>query len=177
MKKLLSLPLLGVLALTACGTGILPPVTRTLDPITLTMPTAFSLASGVLYLNENQFAKVADVLKNASSLTIDGQALFVGVGDLQTLTIYVRTASGSANALDGCTINSNYAVCSGDESAHKVQDLQIIKGQKMALHLAGAALNAAAKNKSAYFGIKVTSGNTFQGDTVTISDAKATVQF
>ena len=170
MKKTFLLPVLAA-ALSACGTGLIPPITRDLDPITLTLPAASSVNPLVYYSNVNQMATLNDVTKLINSVQIAGNALYTGYGNLSGVTLYLRST------LDGCTVAGDYVACTGDESANKVQTVAIVKGQPVPFTLSGPLLNKAVQSHIGYLGVQVTGGNVVQGDKLNISDARVTVRF
>lgn len=175
MKTLLPLAALSAV-LSACGTGILPPVTKALPDINVTLPPATSTAPVVVYLSQNQFADLPAVSGVVNSVSITGDLVYTVVNpasNLSNVGIYIRQNLDGQN----CYNQSGYLICGGDESAYKLQDLEISKGLTVKTVISGKLLNAAVKNKSGYIGFRINQGNTTQGDKLSITGVVATVQF
>jgi hypothetical protein len=124
-----------------------------------------------VYLSTNQFADLPGVVSNASSVSIAGNLLYSGSGTLSSVGLYAR------QNLNGCTVQGPYMMCSGDESANKLQDITFEKGVPKAIVIGGTALNKAVQSKSGYLGFQINTGISLQGDALAITDAKATVRF
>ena len=126
------LPILGLSALlSACGTGLIPPVTQNLPDINVTLPAATAGTLMVVYPKDNQFASDSPLTGVVNSVEISGNLLYSGFGNLSGVGVYVRQDSV------GCIDMGTYFSCTGDESANKLNDLAIIKGQPVGVTLAG----------------------------------------
>ena len=175
MKTLFPLTLLTAL-LSACGTGLIPPITQSLSDINVTLPPATSTSPTVVYLSQNQFADLPAISNIINSVEISGDLVYTVVSPLSNLSnvgIYIRPNLDGSN----CYNQSGYLLCSGDESANKLQDLDISKGQIVKVTISGKLLNTAVKAKSGYIGFRINQGNTTQGDKISITNVKATVRF
>jgi hypothetical protein len=171
------LPLIGLtILLSACGTGLIPPVDRDLDPIDISLPAASSAAPIVVYVNTNQFDKLSDIVSKVDTVEINGKLVYIGSGLTSTLTnvgVYIR---GDLDG-QGCYNDTIYLICSGDESKSKLQDIAINRGVEAPVKLAGAVLDKAVQNKKGYIGFRINEGNTSKGDRINITSVKATVRF
>lgn len=169
MTKLL-LPAALMLSLAACGTGLIPPITRDISDINLTLPSA-AQSSMIIYLSANQFADLPDAVKSTNSVSIAGKLLYTGTGSLSSIGLYLRQDTV------GCTNQGTYLVCSGDQAAFKIKDLNFGKGTPTAITIEGPVLNKAVQQKSGYLGFQINSGVAVQGDKLAITEAKATIRF
>jgi hypothetical protein len=170
MKTLLPLAALTGL-LSACGTGLIPPVSKDLPDINSTLPAASALVPVVIYLDQDQFKDLNSVLKNVDTVDITGNLVFTGKGDISSVDIFVRPDAV------GCEVGAGYYICKGDESANRLQNIVIEKGTPQAITLAGKPLDAAVKNQHGYIGFRIVKGSTVAGDKISISGAKATARF
>ena len=171
-------PILGLSALlSACGTGLIPPVTQNLPDINVTLPPASSVSPVVVYLRENQFGNQPDIVNIVNSVEISGELVYTvtsPLSDLSNVGIYIRPNIDGAN----CYNQAGYLICSGDsENSYKLQDLDISKGLKVNVTLAGKLLDTSVKTKTGYIGFRINQGNTTQGDTISITKVKAVVRF
>ena len=170
MKPLL--PLLGLTALlSACGTGLIPPVTQNLPDISAVLPTASAGTPMVIYPKGNQFDSSSPLAGSVNSVEIDGNLTYTGFGNLSGVGVYVRADSV------GCIDGGTYFSCTGDESANRLNDLTVIKGQPGPVKLAGKQLTAAVQRKFGLIGFQVISGSTLSGDKISVTDVKATIRF
>ncbi|WP_424951803.1 hypothetical protein [Deinococcus sp.] len=170
MKPLV--PLLGLTALlSACGTGLIPPVTQNLPDINATLTSATAGTPMVIYPKTNQFDSSSPLAGSVNSVTISGTLVYTGLGNLSGVGVYVRENS------IGCIDGGTFVTCTGDESANKIQDLSISKGTPVSVSLSGKQLTAAVQRKSGLLGFQVTSGSSLNGDKINITDVKAVVRF
>ncbi|WP_425147401.1 hypothetical protein [Deinococcus sp.] len=174
MKKLslLALPVLAA-ALSGCGTGLIPPITRTFDPIIFIFPAPAAQSSVVFYSTTNQLDALPAITNLINSVQIGGNATYTGLGNLTSIKVYLRPNKA------GCTVQTDesYIACTGDESAYLVQSISIIKGQPVPFTLSGTLLNKAVQNRLGYLGVQVTGGGALQGDKLLIDGGNVTVRF
>ena len=171
---LLALPLLA--ALTACGTGLIPPITQDVPDIKVVFPESSTAVSGVVYINTNQFGNLPAVSSIVNSVEAAGDLVYTSLSpltDLSSVGIYIRPDLYGQN----CYNMPGYIVCTGDESANKLQDLPISKGVVVRTKLAGTLLNKAIQSRTGYIGFKVNSGAVLKGDQLNITGIKATIRF
>ena len=64
-----------------------------------------------------------------------------------------------------------------DESANKLNDLSIIKGQPVSVILAGKQLTTAVQKKFGLIGFQINAGSSVAGDKIRVTEVKATVRF
>jgi len=165
------LPLLGLgVLMSACGTGLIPPITQGLADITATLPTSTSVPM-VVYIDKNQFDSLPALAGIVNSVEIAGSLVYTGLGNLTSVGVYIRPDTV------GCTNGGGYYTCTGDESANKLQDLAVQKGVPTDIKLAGAQLNKAVQSKSGYIGFRVNAGSTLNGDKISVTGVKATIRF
>ncbi|GGQ99098.1 hypothetical protein [Deinococcus ruber] len=169
--SLLALPLLA--ALSGCGTGLIPPITRDFDAVTFTFPAPTVQNPVVFYSTTNQLGSLPAISSLISSVEIAGNATYTGFGNLAKIQVYIR------QNLSGCTIQTDqsYVACPADESANLVQTIDLVKGQPAAFKLSGTILTKAVQNKLGYLGVQVTGGGALQGDKLLIDSGKVTVRF
>ncbi len=165
-------PILGLSALlSACGTGLIPPVTQNLPDINVVLPTATAGTPMVVYPKDNQFASDSPLTGVVNSVEISGNLVYTGLGNLGGVSVYVRQDSV------GCVDMGSYFSCTGDESANKLNDLSIIKGQPVGVTLAGKQLTTAVQKKFGLIGFQVNVGSSLAGDKIRVTEVKATVRF
>ena len=172
MKKLFLLPLLAA-ALSACGTGLIPPITRDFDAVNFTFPVSTVQNPVVFYSTTNQFASLPAISSLINAVELSGKTTYTGLGNLTSLKVYLRSSKA------GCTIQTDesYIACMGDESANLVGTIDIVKGQPTPFTLSGIILTKAVQNKLGYLGVQVTGGGALQGDKLLIDSGKVTVRF
>jgi hypothetical protein len=166
------LPLIGLsVLLSACGTGLLPPISKELPDINSTLPTASALVPVVIYLDQDQFKDLAGVLKNVDTVEVTGSLVFTGKGDISSVDVFVRPD------VTGCKVGIKYYLCDGDESANKLQNIMIEKGTPQSIKLTGKPLDDAVRNQHGFIGFQIKTGSTVDGDKISITGAKASAQF
>ncbi len=178
MKPLL--PLLGLTALlSACGTGLIPAVPYALPDINATLPVPSTQSPMVVYSTTDQFASLPVIAKAISSIELKGDLVYLGNGSLSTLSnvgIYIRDTIDGMN----CYNSKGYLICaddSGQEGAHKLQDVAIIKGNLQSVTLSGAVLNTAVKNRKGYIGFRINQGTTMADDQINFTKVNASIRF
>ena len=166
------LPILGLTALlSACGTGLFPPVTQNLPDINVVLPTATANTPMVVYPKDNQFASDSPLTGVVNSVEISGNLVYTGLGNLSGVGVYVRQDSV------GCIDMGSYFSCTGDESANKLNDLAITKGEPVGVTLAGKQLTTAVQKKFGLIGFQVNAGSSVAGDKIRVTEVKAVVRF
>jgi len=166
------LPILGLSALlSACGTGLFPPVVQNLPDINVVLPTAMAGTPMVIYPKDNQFESNSPLTGVVNSVEISGNLVYTGLGNLSGVGVYVRQDSV------GCVDMGTYFSCTGDESANKLNDLSIIKGQPVSVILAGKQLTTAVQKKFGLIGFQINAGSSVAGDKIRVTEVKATVRF
>jgi hypothetical protein len=173
-------PLIGLtVLLSACGTGIIPPITKDLPDINATLPVPSTTSPLVFYSTTDQFASLPAIASVINSIELSGNLFYLGNGTLSTLSnvgIYIRGSIDGQN----CYNQAGYLICaddSGQESSHKLQDVDIVKGNLKSVTLAGEVLNTAVKNRKGYIGFRINQGATLAGDQINFTKIKATIRF
>ena len=173
-------PLIGLTALlSACGTGLIPPVPYALPDINATLPVPSTASPMVVYSTVDQFATLPVIAKAISSIELKGDLVYLGNGNLSTLSnvgIYIRSTIDGQN----CYNQAGYLICndsSGQESGNKLQDVAITKGNLQSVTLAGDVLNAAVKNRTGYIGFRINTGSTLAGDQINFTKVNASIRF
>ena len=178
MKPLL--PLIGLTALlSACGTGIIPPVPYSLPDINATLPVPSTATPMVVYSTVDQFATLPLIAKAISSIELKGDLVYLGNGATSTLSnvgIYIRSSIDGQN----CYNSSGYLICaddSGQESGSKLQDVAITKGNLTSITMSGDVLNNAVKNRHGYIGFRINTGSTMMNDQINFTKVNASIRF
>ena len=178
MKPLL--PLLGLSALlSACGTGLIPAAPYSLPDINATLPVPSTASPMVVYSTTDQFATLPLIAKAISSIELKGDLVYLGNGPASTLSnvgIYIRSSIDGAN----CYNSSGYLICaddSGQESAAKLQDVAITKGNLTSITMSGSVLNDAVKNRHGYIGFRINQGSTMVNDQINFTKINASIHF
>lgn len=165
------LPLAAAALLSGCGIVSLPPVAIP-DQI-LSLPVSTSAQNSVVYDGEDAFdgATMPDVLSNVS---LSGQALYSGAGNLRSVAIFLRSSLPSCDRVAGMSAQ----FCAPDgESAQRIGTLNLQNGKVTDLMLSGRALDEAARAGHGYFGVQVLSGSSVLGDSLKLSNLKVSAKF
>ena len=166
-----SLLLVAAALLSGCGIVSLPPVA--IPDQTLSLPASTSAQNAVVYDGNDAFggATMPDVLSNVS---LRGQALYSGAGNLRSVAIFLRSSMPSCDRVSGTTAQ----FCAPDgENAQRIGTLNLQNGKVTELLLSGQALDEAARAGHGYFGVQVLSGNSVFGDSLKLSQLKVSAKF
>jgi len=162
------LPVLGLTALTACGAGLVPLPPISVPDINLSLPAADASVPYVLYSTQNSLGDAPDLAQYLASVNVSGNVSYsTSGGTLSAATVYVRTT------LDGCTLTGTFALCDASgESANSIGNVTIVAGKTTPLKLSGSALTKAAQQRRAFFGVKIKTGSTMNGDALNVTSVK-----
>lgn len=157
------------LSLAACGIIPTPPVA--IPNADIPLSAALSTSDQVVYLNQNALsgASLPSVLQG---LTIRGDALYVNKGGtLKSVRLYVRSALPAS----GCTpvANTAYVCPAAGETAQAIGTVTLSANASTQFTLQGAALDAAARKGTGYFGVQVLEGRPLDTESIRLTNMKA----
>ncbi|TSA83000.1 hypothetical protein FNU79_12835 [Deinococcus detaillensis] len=164
--------LLAALSAALCACGIVPLPAASIPDQTLTLPPSAGFESYVAYDGSDAFSgtSIPGILSNVS---VSGQVLYAGAGDLQRVAVYLRSSLPSCNAVPG----SKAQVCDASgEINQKVGTLTVQNGVVTGFSLSGSALDRAAKAGHGYFGVQAMQGQSMAGDSLKLTAMKASAK-
>lgn len=164
--------LLTALCAALSGCGIVPLPAVGIPDQTLTLPPSAGFENMVAYDGSDAFSGTS-LPSLLSHLSVSGQVVYQGAGDLQQVAVYLRSSLPSCNTVP----SSKAQVCdAGGESAQKVGTLSVQNGVVTGFTLSGSALDRAAKAGHGYFGVQVMQGASRAGDSLKLSAMKASAK-
>lgn len=170
MKRLLAVTL--PIALAACG--VIPLPAQSIGDFEVDLPPARPDASVVVYTKENRFEDIS-IPSVLSRVQISGTAVYSGLGSVRRADVYLRTSLPGAS--DACQDLGAYFVCAATaEAPNLVGTLSFATGRTGPFSLGGPTLDAAAKNRRGYFGVRLLEGETRALDKLRLQNVTASAR-
>ncbi|GAA0518925.1 hypothetical protein [Deinococcus depolymerans] len=180
MMRSVALTLTAAFLLAGCG--LIPTPSVDIQDSRQELPDSSALGGKVVYLDQDALKdnRVPSVLQQ---VTVRGNATYLSGagGTLSKLELFVRPDLGNLPATcreyAASVVAPHMFVCDADgEKAQSIGTLTLNRGQGVAFTLSGAALDAAARGGHGYFGLRFTEGRSLFGDTLTLTDMKASAR-
>ncbi|GGR46801.1 hypothetical protein GCM10008959_04810 [Deinococcus seoulensis] len=161
--------------------GLIPTPSVDVPDSTLNLPDSGTLNGKVVYLYTDSL-KGNSVPAALSRFKVEGNATYTtAAGTLSRVGMYIRPDLSNVPAT--CTeypaslATPRMLVCSeAGEQAQAIGTLTLKAGQGMPFSLGGAALDAAARGGHGYFGMSFSEGRSLFGDTLKLSEMKASAR-